>query len=102
MSRWPNIYNDLLYKAILNKQNDSTILCYFNDTTLKTFYVNSKEPRPYLAEVQKLYDDCLFKAIQTATSPDTQKHCIHAYIRFPIWQDVTANTCHKWNTRTTA
>jgi len=78
-----NIYNDLLYKAILNKQNDSTILCYFNDTTLKTFYANSKEPRPYLAEVQKLYDDCLFKAIQTATSPDTQKHCIHAYIECP-------------------
>ena len=63
------IYNDLLYKAALDKQNDSTILCYFNDTTLKTFYANSKEPRPYLTEVQKLYDDCLFKAIQTATSP---------------------------------
>ena len=78
-----NIYNDLLYKAILNKQNDSTILCYFNDTTLKTFYANSKELRPYLAEVQKLYDDCLFKAIQTATSPDSQKHCIHAYIECP-------------------
>ncbi|MFR7812722.1 MAG: hypothetical protein ACLU4N_27730, partial [Butyricimonas faecihominis] len=31
------IYNDLLYKAALDKQNDSTILCYFNDTTLKTF-----------------------------------------------------------------
>ena len=78
-----NIYNDLLYKAILNKQNDSTILCYFNDTTLKTFYANSKEPRPYLAEVQKLYDDCLFKAIQTATSPEAQKHCINAYIECP-------------------
>ncbi|MCI6415692.1 MAG: hypothetical protein MR848_18325, partial [Butyricimonas virosa] len=78
-----NIYNGLLYKAILNKQNDSTILCYFNDTTLKTFYANSKELRPYLAEVQKLYDDCLFKAIQTATSPDSQKHCIHAYIECP-------------------
>ena len=78
-----NIYNDLLYKAILNKQNDSTILCYFNDTTLKTFYANSKELRPYLAEVQKLYDDCLFKAIQTATSPEAQKHCINAYIECP-------------------
>ena len=78
-----NIYNDLLYKAILNKQNDSTIFCYFNDTTLKTFYANSKEPRPYLAEVQKLYDDCLFKAIQTATSPEAQKHCINAYIECP-------------------
>ena len=78
-----NIYNDLLYKAILNKQNDSTILCYFNDTTLKTFYANSKELRPYLAEVQKLYDDCLFKAIQTATSPEAQKHYINAYIECP-------------------
>ncbi len=78
-----NIYNDLLYKAILNKQNDSTILCYFNDTTLKTFYANTKEPRPYLTEVQKLYDDCLFKAIQTATSPEAQKHCINAYIECP-------------------
>ena len=77
------IYNDLLYKAALDKQNDSTILCYFNDTTLKTFYANSKEPRPYLAEVQKLYDDCLFKAIQTATSPEAQKHCINAYIECP-------------------
>ena len=77
------IYNDLLYKAALDKQNDSTILCYFNDTTLKTFYANTKEPRPYLTEVQKLYDDCLFKAIQTATSPDSQKHCIHAYIECP-------------------
>ncbi|HJA16133.1 MAG TPA: hypothetical protein H9796_13815 [Candidatus Butyricimonas faecavium] len=77
------IYNDLLYKAILNKQNDSTILCYFNDTTLKTFYANTKEPRPYLTEVQKLYDDCLFNAIQTATSPEAQKHCIHAYIECP-------------------
>ncbi len=73
-----------VYEAIVRlKENDSTILCYFNDTTLKTFYANSKEPRPYLAEVQKLYDDCLFKAIQTATSPDTQKHCIHAYIECP-------------------
>ena len=77
------IYNDLLYKAALDKQNDSTILCYFNDTTLKTFYANSKEPRPYLTEVQKLYDDCLFKAIQTATSPEVQKHCINAYIECP-------------------
>ncbi len=77
------IYNDLLYKAALDKQNDSTILCYFNDTTLKTFYANSKEPRPYLTEVQKLYDDCLFKAIQTATSPEAQKHCINAYIECP-------------------
>lgn len=77
------IYNDLLYKAALDKQNDSTILCYFNDTTLKTFYANSKEPRPYLTEVQKLYDDCLFKAIQTATSPEVQKHCINAYIKCP-------------------
>ena len=77
------IYNDLLYKAALDKQNDSTILCYFNDTTLKTFYANSKELRPYLAEVQKLYDDCLFKAIQTATSPEVQKHCINAYIECP-------------------
>ena len=77
------IYNDLLYKAALDKQNDSTILCYFNDTTLKTFYANSKELRPYLAEVQKLYDDCLFKAIQTATSPEAQKHCINAYIECP-------------------
>ena len=77
------IYNDLLYRAALDKQNDSTILCYFNDTTLKTFYANTKEPRPYLTEVQKLYDDCLFKAIQTATSPDSQKHCIHAYIECP-------------------
>lgn len=77
------IYNNLLYKAALDKQNDSTILCYFNDTTLKTFYANSKEPRPYLTEVQKLYDDCLFKAIQTATSPDAQKHCINAYIECP-------------------
>ena len=77
------IYNDLLYKAALDKQNDSTILCYFNDTTLKTFYANTKEPRPYLTEVQKLYDDCLFKAIQTATSPEAQKHCINAYIECP-------------------
>lgn len=77
------IYNDLLYRAALDKQNDSTILCYFNDTTLKTFYANSKEPRPYLTEVQKLYDDCLFKAIQTATSPDAQKHRINAYIECP-------------------
>ena len=77
------IYNDLLYRAALDKQNDSTILCYFNDTTLKTFYANSKEPRPYLTEVQKLYDDCLFKAIQTATSPEVQKHCINAYIECP-------------------
>ena len=77
------IYNDLLYKAALDKQNDSTILCYFNDTTLKTFYANTKEPRPYLTEVQKLYDDCLFKAIQTATSPEVQKHCINAYIECP-------------------
>ena len=77
------IYNDLLYRAALDKQNDSTILCYFNDTTLKTFYANSKEPRPYLTEVQKLYDDCLFKAIQTATSPEAQKHCINAYIECP-------------------
>ncbi len=77
------IYNDLLYKAALDKQNDSTILCYFNDTTLKTFYANSKEPRPYLTEVQKLYDDCLFKAIQTATSPEARKHCINAYIECP-------------------
>ena len=77
------IYNNLLYKAALDKQNDSTILCYFNDTTLKTFYANSKEPRPYLTEVQKLYDDCLFKAIQTATSPEAQKHCINAYIECP-------------------
>lgn len=77
------MYNDLLYKAALDKQNDSTILCYFNDTTLKTFYANSKEPRPYLTEVQKLYDDCLFKAIQTATSPEVQKHCINAYIECP-------------------
>ena len=77
------IYNDLLYKAALDKQNDSTILCYFNDTTLKTFYANSKEPRPYLTEVQKLYDDCLFKAIQTATSPEAQKHYINAYIECP-------------------
>ena len=77
------IYNDLLYKAALDKQIDSTILCYFNDTTLKTFYANSKEPRPYLTEVQKLYDDCLFKAIQTATSPEVQKHCINAYIECP-------------------
>lgn len=77
------IYNDLLYKAALDKQNDSTILCYFNDTTLKTFYANTKEPRPYLTEVQKLYDDCLFKAIQTATSPEAQKHYINAYIECP-------------------
>lgn len=77
------IYNNLLYKAALDKQNDSTILCYFNDTTLKTFYANTKEPRPYLTEVQKLYDDCLFKAIQTATSPEVQKHCINAYIECP-------------------
>ena len=77
------IYNDLLYKAALDKQNDSTILCYFNDTTLKTFYANTKEPRPYLTEVQKLYDDCLFKAIQPATSPEAQKHCINAYIECP-------------------
>ena len=77
------IYNDLLYKAALDKQNDSTILCYFNDTTLKTFYANTKEPRPYLTEVQKRYDDCLFKAIQTATSPEAQKHCINAYIECP-------------------
>ena len=77
------IYNDLLYRAALDKQNDSTILCYFNDTTLKTFYANSKEPRPYLTEVQKLYDDCLFKAIQTATSPEARKHCINAYIKCP-------------------
>ena len=77
------IYNDLLYKAALDKQNDSTILCYFNDTTLKTFYADTKEPRPYLTEVQKLYDDCLFKAIQTATSPEAQKHCINAYIECP-------------------
>ena len=77
------IYNDLLYRAALDKQNDSTILCYFNDTTLKTFYANTKEPRPYLTEVQKLYDDCLFKAIQTATSPEAQKHCINAYIECP-------------------
>lgn len=77
------IYNDLLYKAALDKQNDSTILCYFNDTTLKTFYANTKELRPYLTEVQKLYDDCLFKAIQTATSPEAQKHYINAYIECP-------------------
>ena len=77
------IYNDLLYRAALDKQNDSTILCYFNDTTLKTFYANTKEPRPYLTEVQKLYDDCLFKAIQTATSPEAQKHYINAYIECP-------------------
>ena len=77
------IYNNLLYKAILNEPNDSTLRCYFNDTTLKTFYANSKEPRPYLPEVQKLYDDCLFKAIQTATSSEAKKHSIKAYIGCP-------------------
>lgn len=77
------IYNDLLYKAAHDTQTDSTILCYFNDTTLKTFYSNVKEPRPYLAEVQKIYDDYLFKTIKTATSPEAQKRNINAYLECP-------------------
>lgn len=77
------IYNDLLYKQACSMKNDSTILAYFNDSTLKVFYANSKEARPYLTDVQKIYDDYLFEAIRKATSPEIQKSCINAYINCP-------------------
>lgn len=81
------IYNELLYKQACRMKNDSTILAYFNDSTLKVFYANSKETRPYLTDVQKIYDDYLFEAIKKATSPEIQKSCINAYINCPYLAD---------------
>ena len=87
------IYNRLLYDmAARETKNDSALLRYFNDTTLKAFYTNSKQTRPYWEEARKLYDNKLYHALKTATTPDIRKRNITTYLQCPYLN--TGNRLH--------
>ncbi|WP_065217858.1 MULTISPECIES: hypothetical protein [Butyricimonas] len=77
------IYNKLLYDGACTCTTDSSILAFFNNPVLKTFYSGTKEPRPYKADVEKMYDIHLHGEIKNAHNPEEMKTAINAYLNCP-------------------
>ena len=85
------IYNKLLYDNVCTCTTDSTILLYFNNPILKTFYAGAKEPRPYKTDVEKMYDIHLYDMVKNAKKPEEMKTAINAYINCPYLSGYSRN-----------
>lgn len=85
------LYNKLLYDDVRANKTDSCILAYFNNPILKAFYAGMPEPRPYRADVEKIYDTHLYGATKNAKSPEEMKAAIEAYLHCPYLADSPRN-----------
>lgn len=85
------LYNKLLYDDVRADKTDSCILAYFNNPILKAFYAGMPEPRPYRADVEKIYDTHLYGATKNAKSPEEMKAAIEAYLHCPYLADCPRN-----------